>query len=47
VLQGHVVHRLFRESCSSTFGNFVKDLERLGRDVKKCIIVDNSPAAYR
>ena len=41
-----VKHRLFRESCLVHQGLYVKDLNRLGRDVRKTVIVDNSPAAY-
>lgn len=42
----YVPHRLFREACTKTRGGYVKDLSKLGRDLQKVCIIDNSPICY-
>lgn len=41
-----VHHRLFRDSCFSYQGNFIKNLSQIGRPLADSIIIDNSPASY-
>lgn len=42
-----VEHRLFRDSCTFSGGAFVKDLSRVGRDLNRTLIIDNSAASFR
>jgi len=39
----HIAHRLYRQHCTELRGAFFKELSLLGRPVRRCILVDNSP----
>ena len=39
-------NRLFREHCTFMNNAYVKDLKKLGRELKDIVIVDNSPLSY-
>ena len=41
-----IAHRLFRDACLPSSAGYVKDLRLLGRDMKRTLIVDNSPVCY-
>ena len=44
--QKKFICRLFREHCTYIHSVFVKDLGKLGREMKDIIILDNSPVSY-
>ena len=39
-------HRLYRDCCTRSGNFFVKNLKRLGRNLKDVILVDNNPISY-
>lgn len=43
---GFITKRFFRQHCTFHNGIYVKDLRKLGRDMKNIFIIDNSPLSY-
>lgn len=38
--------RLYQEDCSCVLGHYIKDLNVLGRDLAKTVVLDNAPHTY-
>lgn len=43
----YIKHRLYRQHISFYSGGFVKDISRVGRDLTKIIIIDNTPENFK
>ncbi|GAB2287544.1 hypothetical protein Dimus_021919 [Dionaea muscipula] len=41
-----ISHRLYRDSCRTVEGRYVKDLSEMGRDLRRMVIVDDNPCSY-
>lgn len=41
-----IKHRIFRSDCTFAGNGFMKDLRKLGRDLKATVIIDNCPLSY-
>lgn len=45
--EGYITGRLYRDACVSTrYSDHVKDLLRIGRDLRKTVLVDNNPLSF-
>ena len=40
-------HRLYRDNCTIYNNNYIKDISKFGRDLSKCIIVDNNLQSFK
>ncbi|CAA0832911.1 Haloacid dehalogenase-like hydrolase (HAD) superfamily protein [Striga hermonthica] len=45
--KGLISYRLYRDSCREIDGRFVKDLEIVGRELDRAVIVDDNPCSYQ
>jgi hypothetical protein len=43
---GSIDYRLFRQHCTRYRNSYVKDMSKLGRELKNVIIIDNSPMSF-
>ena len=43
----YFTYRLYRQHCSIYNNNFIKDISKIGRDLKYCIIVDNMSQNFK
>ncbi|XP_044056468.1 CTD small phosphatase-like protein 2 isoform X2 [Siniperca chuatsi] len=39
-------HRLYQDDCACVVGHYIKDLNVLGRDLAKTVVLDNAPHTY-
>ncbi|XP_035508621.1 CTD small phosphatase-like protein 2-A [Morone saxatilis] len=39
-------HRLYQDDCACVLGHYIKDLNILGRDLAKTVVLDNAPHTY-
>ncbi|CAG5863981.1 unnamed protein product [Menidia menidia] len=39
-------HRLYQDDCACVVGHYIKDLNVLGRDLTKTVVLDNAPHTY-
>ncbi|KAF0041977.1 hypothetical protein F2P81_005509 [Scophthalmus maximus] len=39
-------HRLYQDDCACVLGHYIKDLNILGRDLGKTVVLDNAPHTY-